>query len=714
MKKLFLLCLSLCIVGLTNMVNAAPVSETAALVKAKKFFFEKNTSVIGLSKVSANIPFTMVYKGINTLGVKKVSGMNTSNSQPYFYVYNIGENRGFIIVSGDDATKAILGYSNEGSFQAENIPANLSEWLDFYKIEIQYAIDKGLPTADENTPQKVMSSTSEVVPLLGNIKFNQDVPYNDSCPSISGTKTVTGCVATAMAQIMKYYQWPVTGTKSHSYTWNSTTLSANFGATTYDWANMLNAYSSTATGTTTQRKAIATLLYHCGVAVNMNYNTATNGGSAANNLTAAVSLITYFGYDASIQYISRSNYTYSDWTNLLKTELNAARPILYAATTTVNGGHAFVCDGYDSNELFHINWGWAGQSNGYFELTTLSPDVAGIVGVLGGYSQYQTAIIGIQKATGLTTAAYNLGIYSKPLTSSVSTLSDLSTTLSLNFGAINNGLSSFSGKIGIALYLNGVLRSVLNNFSVSDLGSGYYYPSLTKTVSLSGVASGTYRLVCIYQPTGASDWSEIKGTPIFNNYLNVVISGSTATISTPLINPSLELTSSVAAASSVYNNRNASFNFTVKNSGTEYYSNIRLALFNADSTVNQIINYGMSLIKAGETKTFSFSGLVTVTAGTYFAVVQYDNTYSGSTSHYTNILPSTFNPIRVTVLAEPAAPSINTTASIVYSSPTITRNESATLTANILNSGGYYNNYIMAVIYASSFGSRYCLKKQIN
>jgi len=309
-----------------------------------------------------------------------------SEETPVFYVFN-NEGGGFVIVSGDDRVKPILGYSETNSFDANNIPPNAAAWLEGYKEQIRYAIENNvtaakeiqaewndLATGNNNAP----SSTQAVGPLL-QTTWNQWAPYNDDCP----TKTIndpndywykghtpTGCVATAMAQIMKYWNYPTTGAGYHSYTPATNpeygTLSADFGSTTYDWANMLNNYPDPSSGTDAQRKAVAMLMYHCGVALNMDY---TDNGSGAFLNDVMIVLPTFFGYDYSINYLENTNVTIDDWQNLLRTELDANRPILYSVADLY---HAFVCDGYDNDNLFHFNWGWSGSNDGWYLISLLS------------------------------------------------------------------------------------------------------------------------------------------------------------------------------------------------------------------------------------------------------------------------------------------------------------------------------------------------------
>ena len=340
---------------------------------------------------------------LNNNGAKAAQLTDLSKIAGFPNLYIFTAEPGFVVMAADDCVQPILGYSLTGKFQTENMPTNVRGWLDGYNDEIQYAIDNKMKATAETS--KLWKDLSEgnskaakatiVVDALVQTQWDQDPLYNNFCPYISGEQTVTGCAATAMAQIMKYWEYPTHGNGSHSYNWNGQTLSANFETTTYDWVNMplsLNGSSSQ-----TQINAVATLMYHCGVALNMQYGLAVTGGSSAipNNIPSA--LINYFNYKSSITIKAKSSYSDSQWLNLLKTELDESRPIQYNGWGANNsGGHSFVCDGYDSSNYFHFNWGWSGRNDGFYSLSYLVPGSGGSGG--GGYdfTYNQLAIFGIQ------------------------------------------------------------------------------------------------------------------------------------------------------------------------------------------------------------------------------------------------------------------------------------------------------------------------------
>ena len=307
-----------------------------------------------------------------------------------FYVF--GTEHSFVIVSADDCVQPILGYSTENQFGTEKMPDNLFLWLSGYEEQISDAEKTGRKASNQVKQQWndlitgnisiQKDNVTEVGPLI-KTKWDQGSPYNYYCPSGKST----GCVATAMAQIMKYWNYPTTGFGSHSYTPATHpeygVQTAVFGETTYDWEHMINSYSGS-TYSETEREAVAKLMYHCGVSVNMNYG---ESGSSSGAITFAVvpALQNYFNYSNKIDYISRGNINDDQkWKDTLRKELNEGRPIQYRGAKTGGGGHSFVCDGYNSLDKFHFNWGWSGSTNGFFTIDEIT------------YSIGQEAIIGIK------------------------------------------------------------------------------------------------------------------------------------------------------------------------------------------------------------------------------------------------------------------------------------------------------------------------------
>lgn len=326
-----------------------------------------------------------------------------SPSATCYYVFANGEDKGFTIVSGDDRMPEVVGYSAQGTYDPDHLPANYVGFMKAYQETVEALlkgdaqVSGGLAEARQWRAER--AGTAAVAPLLGGIKWNQTEPYNNRCPLYDGTnRSVTGCVATAMAQVMMYHRYPkALKTTIKAYTTKSKGIGIpeiSSGAT-YDWDNMLPDYSKSGYSSA-QADAVAKLMYHCGAAVKMDY-----GPSSGANVTPAI-LATYFGYDADLmQDLTRTCFSLQQWMTLIDNELKAKRPILYSGQSS-DKGHEFVCDGSDGKGLYHINWGWGGYQDGYFDLTILQPQKggAGSGSAVDGYNRDCSMIIGIAPDNG--------------------------------------------------------------------------------------------------------------------------------------------------------------------------------------------------------------------------------------------------------------------------------------------------------------------------
>ncbi|MBR6291782.1 MAG: C10 family peptidase [Bacteroidales bacterium] len=371
-------------------------------------------------------PATAMRVASNFMRIQGVTSQLTdvTAQTPYtqFYIFT-AKSGGFVLVSGDDCVVPILGYSTTSVFYTEHIPTNVAGMLEQYDDEISYwKQQEGLSTNADWTPIIHGAMPEPINPTavspLCSTSWGQDPLYNNLCPydaSLS-ERSVTGCVATATAQIMKKWNYPTTGYGSHSYVEDDFgTLSANFGTTTYQWNNMPNALTSTSS--TAQINAVATLMYHIGVADEMDYAVASSGANNYNyfgyvdDATSESSLQYYFKYRSDMAAIARVDYSNTAYINLLKADLDAGRPILFSGRDT-DGGHSFVLDGYNNSNQFHVNWGWNGAYNGHFAIGSLNPDGGGTGANAGTYNLQNVALIKIQpntnwSSTGSTTVTAN-------------------------------------------------------------------------------------------------------------------------------------------------------------------------------------------------------------------------------------------------------------------------------------------------------------------
>lgn len=432
-----------------TMVLAGDVTPQQAWEKAKEFMQSREAA------------------GRRRAALGTVSQSGQTNRVNGLYVFNVSNNGGFVIVSNDDRTYPILGFSDTGNIDTKNMPANMRAWLQGYADEIEWLKQQNVTIPDQflkarkagATRRSGSHSTAAVSPLL-TTTWNQGIPYNNLCPEYSsGNKSATGCVATAMAQVMNYHQWPVDATQSiPGYKTGSygITLSA-LPATTFDWANMNDSYSGSYTSA--QATAVAKLMQYCGWSLRMDYG--PESGSNTENVADA--LKNYFDYNATTtQFVSRGNYTSDKWADLIYHELANGRPVVYGGLT-MTSGHEFVCDGYkyeSETDFFHINWGWGGMSDDYFVLSALDPAEQGIGGSTstGGFRYGQDAVIGIQKSTengdvaNITPNVINLTLNSMTAASNtVSCYIPLEITLNIT----NNSSDDYDGDIYLGCYNNG-------------------------------------------------------------------------------------------------------------------------------------------------------------------------------------------------------------------------------------------------------------------
>lgn len=396
MRKLFLLIFLILSITATS---AFPIDSTIA----KRVAFNAYKSKAHDASIRTTSTPALVY-------TKKANPDTISNTPGdtvvCFYIYNIGQ--GFVIVSADNTIEPILGYSTESNFDPDNIPDNVQCLLDDYRNEIRTIYVNNLPTsanillewtqlASHHTVCLNNSKNTNIIGPLITTNWDQGRYYNNLCPTDSrgpNGHVFTGCVATAMGQVINYWHYPTTGIGRKTYTANYASygagygnygeLTADFGSTEYDYSIMPSQLK--ASSSITAINAVATLLFHCGVSVSMKYGYASSGAFSS---TIPGALTSYFGYP-TCQCVYRTGYS-GDWIALIKSELNMLHPIIYGGGGN-NGGHSFVCDGYENQNYFHFNWGWSVAYNGYFILSNLNP---------GNYTfnTGQTAIIGIHANT---------------------------------------------------------------------------------------------------------------------------------------------------------------------------------------------------------------------------------------------------------------------------------------------------------------------------
>lgn len=488
-----------------------------------------------LRRVHGNSALKMPSKSGTSM--KLSFSMQTQKGEPAVYIFDRPASSGYLIVSADDTATPLLGYADSGSFDANNMPPQLEWWLSEYASQIDYASANGI----KNTYAPI-ANKKEIAPLV-ETKWNQGTPYNNLCPSVNNVKCPSGCVATAMAQVMKFWNYPDVGTGRVTATLPSGGTGEGFinlAQKPFDWNNMIDSYSGY-DYTNEQGNAVATLMQAAGYAAKMNY---APGGSGALSINAAISLSKNFKYNPNIQYLQRLYFNASEWNEIVYNELAAGRPILYGGQST-SVGHEFVCDGYDGNGYFHFNWGWGGMSDGYFILDALNPNSVGTGGGAGGgYNSRQDIIIGIQPSSVET------DVYLTQFGNLSASASGSNISLALNYNGnvgnwVNAGISAVKVRMGaeivsvdnpeikpqyVRLFSNDIdiPALTLNGYNISYQGI-----KGNATVSIPSILpNGKYKVTVCTQDANKTDapWTPVCTTNGAYNFVYVTKNGSSCSV----------------------------------------------------------------------------------------------------------------------------------------------------------------------------------------
>ncbi len=488
-----------------------------------------------LRRVHGNSALKMPSKSGTSM--KLSFSMQTQKGEPAVYIFDRPASSGYLIVSADDTATPLLGYADSGSFDANNMPPQLEWWLSEYASQIDYASANGI----KNTYAPI-ANKKEIAPLV-KTKWNQGTPYNNLCPSVNNVKCPSGCVATAMAQVMKFWNYPDVGTGRVTATLPSGGTGEGFinlAQKPFDWNNMIDSYSGY-DYTNEQGNAVATLMQAAGYAAKMNY---APGGSGALSINAAISLSKNFKYNPNIQYLQRLYFNTSEWNEIVYNELAAGRPILYGGQST-SVGHEFVCDGYDGNGYFHFNWGWGGMSDGYFILDALNPNSVGTGGGAGGgYNSRQDIIIGIQPSSVET------DVYLTQFGNLSASASGSNISLALNYNGnvgnwVNAGISAVKVRMGaeivsvdnpeikpqyVRLFSNDIdiPALTLNGYNISYQGI-----KGNATVSIPSILpNGKYKVTVCTQDANKTDapWTPVCTTNGAYNFVYVTKNGSSCSV----------------------------------------------------------------------------------------------------------------------------------------------------------------------------------------
>lgn len=576
------------------------------------------------------------------------SSFNGNNT---YYVFNKGNNEGFVILSADDCMPAVLGEVDGTDFDMNRIPANMKWWLSEYDRSISGYIAKG---------KNYVSATqkTDISPLLKRTAWDQIYPYNAMCPKDeSGVNLYTGCSATAMAQIMRKHQWPKNGTGKFEYTQTTKdetngnvtheVRSADFGSHTYDWNNMLDSYNNEYSAS--QKDAVALLMSDCGIGAVTSYQ---EDGSYAYSFNVLHAMVYFFNYDHSARLLSRLSYNDDEWENLIYEDLQNDLPVLYSGRdTNGTGGHAFVCDGYRTDgNMFHINWGWGGEFNGYFLLTGSEKEMLFPNQDLC-YTDYQTIIKGLKPAS----RAYTPGqegafqLYAEGQLNCYKSYQAFREDPSQTIDVIDRDKDGHLLIAGQGFYINNSgfdKHKYIIGFRFENDQHKYHYQNRSNTIEVySGIAfnmyvdlrdimkNGTYTITPIYKDitAGETEWQEIilpkdfkkPVIKITGNEADIYISSAPKVISsgkTTEDNQVKKLTNSVdlniqlkiTALRTISNGEVVAYIFPSAESGTKSIGYLREEISNMNTATSKTINltpansHNLSTLKVGETYIVEF------------------------------------------------------------------------------------------------------------
>lgn len=516
MKRTTTILIAICVSAL--FANGKQISQNAALSAARK------------------------YSRTGQVAPAKNLRSDKTNNAPY-YAFNLEQ--GYVIVSGDDEMTELVGYAENGFFDAENVPPQMQLWLDRY-AEYVAAVQSGKAKA-----RKILlsDSPSVVVEPLVTTKWNQDAPFNNFAPEYTDDnnntqRCATGCAATAMAQIMKFHNWPEQGVGHYSYEHQSFgTISSNFSEHVYDWTNMIDRYNN-GEYSNVQADAVALLMKDCGVSLNMNYGPVS--GASIYSYTPAFK--NYFRY--SSRTVNRSGCETAEFTKIITDELQEGRPIIYCGTGE-DGGHAFVVDGYDTNYFLHVNWGWGGYSDGYFDMNYMDPAGLGIGGGSGAFKWNQGIVLarplkdGVEPYEFIQQLCFVLfndvqgGIFCKqemPANKGDVVTILLRNTANLSgesfFGSLNVGVFDDSGAL---VTMGNEERIENNNGDLLEFQSGSLYSvDLPMTLNTAGIADGNYIVRAMSKADG-DVWRKFAST----DCLNMTVADGKVYLSAPTPNISM-------------------------------------------------------------------------------------------------------------------------------------------------------------------------------
>lgn len=550
----------------------APIDRSRALRIALDY---QQRQQAGLGRSAATAVLELAYEH------REKGGRNGTSSVLYYVFNRTTPAGGYLVVPGSDHLKPVLADTPRGTFRADSLSPGVRWWFGLVAQCVRQGLEQPA-LATRSAPAVYDAALPAAVSPLLTTTWGQYGPYNLFCPfdSVHGNRSVSGCVAVAIAQVMNYYRWPLQGVGSHSYATSThgIPVSFDFAAVTFDWDNMLPAYDGTEP--VAAQTAVARLIQACGAVVDMDYCSVSSNAEMYADFFRL--LTDYFGYDRSANTGYRTYYTESEWSNLIRGELSQGRPVLYGGYSSL-GGHEFVCHGYNTEGLFAINWGWNGMDDGYYELASLNPFIGVYEGDDNGFTVEQDIVYGIRPDVGGSTPDEVFYFNGLALNDTVQHRDRLSVGL---LGVFNRYSYPLQGKVGVALYQNN--RMVHTALSEKVITSNTSYTDSVFTFSLPPeLSDGTYTLRGVYQLRSATSVLPMIGRKEHGDIaeLHLHVHDRQVTFTTPPAYAPLQLeVVGVDVPSGIYQGTESLYTFTLRNKGTEHFNGI-LSIENRQSDV---------------------------------------------------------------------------------------------------------------------------------
>lgn len=509
------------------------------------------------------------YKAPASLTLAKTITMENGTASAYIFVPAKGA--GFSILSADDIAMPVLGYSDSGSIDVDNLPPSFVWWLNEMGRKIEH-VSKYAGNYDNSV--YAPSEMTEIAPML-TTRWNQDAPYNNDAPEVGGVKAPTGCVATSYAQVMNYFKYPAKGKGTIRYTDHGVTRTLQLTKKSFDWNNMLDSYQGSYTEE--QAAAVAYLMQACGYGVEMSYGSESSGAQSYKIVNSAID---NFKYDPAMRYVERNYYSPVAWTEMIYDNLKNCGPVIYDGSS-LTGGHSFVCDGYDGNGYFHFNWGWGGMSDGYYVLDALNPESQGIGGAEGGFNYSQGIILGMQKPVegSVRDTTDKMKIYGSLLGSYTNGYLTFKTT-DADPGGWGNGCWHVINVVAGAIIDNAETGDNVANvagtlctpgefegFSKVNIDVHRYYPSTTvnPVVKLPDLPDGRYKVTAACRSYSNEDdpWVPMVVEWGYSNYCYITVNNGSVNVEN--VNVKQLTFESAEITSPLYMGRNFKLSSKIKN-----------------------------------------------------------------------------------------------------------------------------------------------------